>query len=65
MAKVHSYILQTTNWVDEYKGGCKTFEDDPRLEWPADETDPQTVAQVNAEIMEDRHIKVVNTSTEF
>uniref|UniRef100_UPI0035902B54 histone-lysine N-methyltransferase SETMAR-like isoform X2 n=1 Tax=Myxine glutinosa TaxID=7769 RepID=UPI0035902B54 len=52
-------------WAAEFKRGRVSLEDDPRSGRPADATDPQTVSQVEALIIEDRRVKVAEISAEL
>uniref|UniRef100_H2ZS50 Mos1 transposase HTH domain-containing protein n=1 Tax=Latimeria chalumnae TaxID=7897 RepID=H2ZS50_LATCH len=52
-------------WYSEFKCGCESLEDDPQSGRPADMVTPETIAQVEALIMQDCHIKIDAIVTEL
>ena len=49
-------------WASEFKRGRKSIEDDPRSGRPSDVTTPQKISEVEAIIMSDRRIKVLEVA---
>uniref|UniRef100_H2ZWM8 Mos1 transposase HTH domain-containing protein n=1 Tax=Latimeria chalumnae TaxID=7897 RepID=H2ZWM8_LATCH len=52
-------------WYSEFKRGLESLEDDPQSGCPADVVTPETIAQVEALIMQDHHIKTDAIVTEL
>uniref|UniRef100_H2ZWM7 Mos1 transposase HTH domain-containing protein n=1 Tax=Latimeria chalumnae TaxID=7897 RepID=H2ZWM7_LATCH len=75
-SKIHQHVVgvygdgaphysTVAKWYSEFKRGLESLEDDPQSGCPADVVTPETIAQVEALIMQDHHIKTDAIVTEL